>query len=73
MFAVSDEEAAAIQRALTESGEWAAVAELRRYFAVRSNTAAIQAVRTIAGWKTGLRGGSPLNQPGDPAAPVTTG
>lgn len=54
MFSVSQDEAAAIQNAFHESGEWAAVAELRRYFPIQDNTDALNAVRAIARWRHAL-------------------
>lgn len=51
MFSVSQEEAVAIQTAFHERGEWAAVAELRRYFAIQNNADALNAVRTITRWR----------------------
>ncbi|CAO3425597.1 hypothetical protein [Azospirillum doebereinerae] len=51
MFSVSQEEATAIQAAFHERGEWAAVAELRRYFSIQDNADALNAVRTIARWR----------------------
>ncbi|CAO3434104.1 hypothetical protein [Azospirillum endophyticum] len=50
MFSVSENEAAAIQRAFHESGEWAAVAELRRHFHIQDNVHALNAVRSIVRW-----------------------
>ncbi|WP_247894391.1 hypothetical protein [Azospirillum sp. B510] len=50
MFSVSQDEAAAIQRAFHESGEWAAVAELRRHFHIQDNANALNAVRSIVRW-----------------------
>ncbi len=53
MFMVSEAAAQAIRRAYDESGELAAVAELRRHFPLVVDTAhARQLVRTIAGWRT---------------------
>jgi hypothetical protein len=52
MFAVDEATAAAIRRAFNESGELAAVVELRRYFPlIQDNEQARACVRTIAGWK----------------------
>jgi hypothetical protein len=52
MFTVDEPTAEAIRRAFHESGELAAVVELRRYFpAVGDNEQARACVRTIAGWK----------------------
>lgn len=50
MFCVGPDVAAAVQTAFHEKGEWAAVAELRRYFPIQSNERAIEAVRSIARW-----------------------
>ncbi|PWC50234.1 hypothetical protein [Azospirillum sp. TSA6c] len=50
MFSVSENEAAAIQRAFHESGEWAAVVELRRHFHIQDNVNALNAVRSIVRW-----------------------
>ncbi|WP_247887448.1 hypothetical protein [Azospirillum sp. SYSU D00513] len=52
MFIVTEEEAAAIQRAFKERGEWAAVVELRRLFpGVRDNADCQKWVRTIVNWQ----------------------
>jgi hypothetical protein len=52
MFAVDEQTAEAIRRAFNESGELAAVVELRRHFPlIRDNEQARACVRTIAGWK----------------------
>lgn len=51
MFTVSEDERAAICRAYEESGEWAAVAELRRYFSIEDNQRALYAVRSILRWR----------------------
>lgn len=51
MFTVSEDERAAICRAYEESGEWAAVAELRRYFPIEGNQNALYAVRSIVRWR----------------------
>jgi len=52
MFAVDEPTAEAIRRAFNESGELAAVVELRRHFPlIRDNEQARACVRTIAGWK----------------------
>jgi hypothetical protein len=52
MFAVDDSIAEAIRRALHESGELAAVVELRRHFPLfRDNAQARVCVRAIASWK----------------------
>jgi hypothetical protein len=51
MFAV-DETAEAIRRTFNDSGELAAVVELRRHFPlIQDNEQARACVRTIAGWK----------------------
>lgn len=50
MFCVGPDVAAAVQTAFHENGEWAAVAELRRYFPIQDNERAIAAVRSIASW-----------------------
>lgn len=61
MFTVSESEAEAIRRAFHESGEWAAVVELRRLFPVfTNNPEALRCVRAIAGW-------SPLPEKAPPA------
>lgn len=61
MFTVSEAEAEMIRRAFHQSGEWAAVVELRRLFPVFSNNPeALRCVRAIAGW-------TPLPQPPEPA------
>ena len=49
MFMVDEKTAAAICRAWEESGELAAVAELRRHFADGAD--ARRCVRTIVGWR----------------------
>jgi len=54
MFSVSQEETAAIQAAFHERGEWAAVAELRRYFHIQDNADALNVVRAIARWRQPL-------------------
>ena len=52
MFAVDDSVAEAIRRALHESGELAAVVELRRHFPlVRDSAQARVCVRAIASWE----------------------
>ena len=50
MFVVSEEERSAIRRAFEAGGEWAAVAELRRYFPLQRNEDALSAVRAIVRW-----------------------
>jgi hypothetical protein len=53
MFTVDEATAAAIRQAFEESGELAAVAELRRHFSgIVDNESAWLCVRTIAGWKS---------------------
>lgn len=51
MFAVSQDEAAAIQKTFHESGEWAVVAELWRFFPIQDNADALNAVRAVARWQ----------------------
>jgi hypothetical protein len=52
MFVVDELAAEAIRRAFNESGELAAVVELRRYLPlIQDNEQARACVRTIAGWK----------------------
>jgi hypothetical protein len=52
MFVVDEPAAEAIRRAFNESGELAAVVELRRFFPlIQDNEQARACVRTIAGWK----------------------
>jgi hypothetical protein len=52
MFAVSEEEAAAIRAAFDRDGEFAAAIVVRRLFpAIADNEHARQCARTIAGWK----------------------
>ncbi|WP_247892392.1 hypothetical protein [Azospirillum sp. Sh1] len=62
MFSVSQDEAAAIQKAFHESGEWAAVAELRRHFHIQDNVNALNAVRSIVRWAQ-----QPQQAPASPA------
>ena len=50
MFVVSEEERSAIRQAFDAGGEWAAVAELRRYFPLQRNEDALSAVRAIVRW-----------------------
>ncbi len=50
MFMVSAEAAEAIRMAYLEKGEWPAVAELRRFYRIEDNAAALRCVRTIASW-----------------------
>ena len=51
MFVVSEDERAAIRRTFKAGGEWAAVAELRRYFPIERNEDALFAVRSIVRWR----------------------
>jgi hypothetical protein len=52
MFAVSEEDAAAIRAAFDEAGEVSAAVELRRRFpGLTDNAKAREWARTIAGWK----------------------
>jgi hypothetical protein len=52
MFVVSEMEAAAIQAAFDQGGEFSAAIELRRLFpGVADNNQAREFARTIAGWK----------------------
>ena len=52
MFAVDEDTAEAIRRALDEGGEWSAVVELRRHYpAITDNAKARLCVRIIAGWR----------------------
>lgn len=62
MFMVSQQEAAAIQKAFREGGEWTAVAELRRFFRIEDNACALDAVRAIARWSL-----TPTKPPADPS------
>ena len=50
MFCVSNEAAAAIREAYIDKGEWPAVAELRRFYRIDDNAAALTCARTIASW-----------------------
>ncbi len=50
MFCVSQEAAAAIREAYLAKGEWPAVAELRRFYNVADNAAALTCARIIASW-----------------------
>ncbi|HYF88027.1 hypothetical protein [Azospirillum sp.] len=50
MFVVSEDERSAIRQAFEAGGEWAAVAELRRYFPLQRNEDALSAVRAIVRW-----------------------
>ena len=59
MFTVSEEERAAIRRAYDEGGEWAAVAELRRFFRIEDNQNALFAVRSIVRWRSAPLSSSP--------------
>ena len=47
MFVVSEKQRASIRRAFEVDGEWATVAELRRYFPLQRNEDALSAVRVI--------------------------
>jgi hypothetical protein len=52
MFAVTEEQAAAIRTAFEQRGELSAVIELRRLFpGIRDTAQARESVRIIAGWK----------------------
>ena len=52
MFAVSDEDAAAIRTAYEQAGELSAAVELRRRFpGIIDNAQAREWARSIAGWK----------------------
>jgi hypothetical protein len=52
MFAVSEQDAAAIRAAFEQGGEFAAAVELRRLFpGITDNAQARAHARTIAGWK----------------------
>jgi hypothetical protein len=52
MFAVSEEEAAAIRAAFDRGGEFAAAVELRRRFpGISDNEQARRCARTIVGWR----------------------
>jgi hypothetical protein len=52
MFAVSEEDAAAIRAAFDQTGELSAAVELRRRFpGITDNAEAREWARTIAGWK----------------------
>jgi len=51
MFCVSREAATAIREAYLAKGEWPAVAELRRFYNVADNAAALTCARTIASWE----------------------
>ncbi len=48
---VGDDAAQAIRSAFMEKGEWPAVAELRRFYRIDDNAAALRAMRTIAAWR----------------------
>ncbi len=50
MFLVSKEAADAIRTAYLDRGEWPAVAELRRFYKIDDNAAALICARTIASW-----------------------
>ena len=51
MVMVEDEAAGAVRRAYLEKGEWPAVAELRRFYRIDDNAAALRVVGTIASWR----------------------
>jgi hypothetical protein len=52
MFAVTEEDEAAIRAVYEQRGEFAAALELRRLFpAITDNAQARECARTIAGWK----------------------
>jgi hypothetical protein len=64
MFAVSEQDAAAVRAAFERGGEFAAAVELRRLFPdITDNAPARAHARTIAGWK-------PLALPRRPPAPL---
>ena len=50
MFLVSKEAADAIRTVYLDRGEWPAVAELRRFYKIDDNAAALKCARTIASW-----------------------
>ena len=50
MFLVSKEAAHAVRTAFIDRGEWPAVAELRRFYKIDDNAAALKCARTIASW-----------------------
>ncbi len=50
MFLVSKEAADAIRTVYLDRGEWPAVAELRRFYKIDDNAAALTCARTIASW-----------------------
>ena len=54
MFMVGEEAAEAIRKAYLEKGEWPAVAELRRFYPIADNAAALRAVQMIASWPSHL-------------------
>lgn len=66
MFTINDDEAAAIRTAFTR-GEWAAVDELRRYFPIRDDASALNAVRMIMRWYSPHE-----TMEASPPAPVST-
>ena len=49
-FLVSKEAADAVRAAVIDRGEWPAVAELRRFYRIDDNAAALKCARTIASW-----------------------
>ncbi len=66
MFAVDDATADAIRRVYEESGELAAVVELRRHFPLFENSEhARLCVRSIASWKPLQHAKSAFCQPAD--------
>ena len=67
MFMVTEEERRAIRRAYEAGGEWAAVVELRRYFAIEDNENALCAVRSIVRWRP-APSSSPTRGPGGRSA-----
>ncbi|KAA0677642.1 hypothetical protein [Roseomonas genomospecies 6] len=73
MFAVDEITASAVQTAFHERGEWAAVVELRRHFAIQDNEVALRVVRVIAGWRAAARKDHAGNADGaaDTVAPST--
>ncbi len=64
MFLVSAEAAAAIRTAYLERGEWPAVAELRRFYRIDDNVAALRCARTIASWNYEKKPAEPSTLPG---------
>ena len=73
MFVVSEEERFAIHQAFEAGGEWAAVAELRRYFPLQRNEDALSAVRAIVRWPSEASlSKSNTRRKSDPPGPRTT-